>query len=49
MNPLTWLAIAGILLLIFVAVTLHKVRQARSSGVQREAQPKKDRVSGGDD
>jgi hypothetical protein len=50
MNPLTWLAIAGILLLIFVAVTLDKVRRARTSGAApKEVRQKKDRVSGGDD
>ena len=34
MNPLTWVAIAVILLIIFVAVTLHKGRQARSRGAE---------------
>jgi hypothetical protein len=50
MNPLTWLAIAVILLIIFVAVTLDRIRRARPSGVApKEVQPKKDRVSGEDD
>jgi hypothetical protein len=50
MNPLTWLAIAVILLIIFVAVTLDRIRRARPSGAPpREVRPKKDRVSGEDD
>ncbi len=50
MNPLTWLAIAGILLLIIVAVTLDRIRRAKSSGAApREVPPKKTRVSGEDD
>jgi len=50
MNPLTWLAIAGILLLIIVAVTLDRIRRAKSSGAApREVPPKKDRISGEDD
>jgi hypothetical protein len=50
MNPLTWLAIAGILLLIIIAVTLDRIRRARPSGTApTEVRPKKARVSGEDD
>jgi hypothetical protein len=51
MNPLTWLAIAGILLLIIVAVTLGKIRRrgALPEARKEEVPPKKARVSGEDD
>jgi len=50
MNPLVWLAIAGILLLVFVVVTLGKVKRGRTvPDASKEVPAKRSRVSGGDD